>query len=344
VARLDAMSSIEEPLVLTMGDQRVLWANEAASQMFEIDGDRLLGLGMRELLALPPQAVVEACRSVTARGHVTGNVDIVTGRGRTVPSRFRAFALGENNLHLVAFGAPGPPARQAGRNGSDRLPMSAEIAAAIGHEIRTPLATALVYMTILKREIDAGFRRGPVRSALATARQEISRIDRLVTRVTEMEGLGFPIMRPRLVDVGQVVSRSVRRAVGGGSARLVRLEIGPGDLTDWWDEGAVEEIVQNLLSNALKFGEGRQIDVAVERAQERARLSVRDRGIGLAVSQQARVFERRVRAPLARSPGLGLGLWFVRTLAEAHRGTVAVRSRPGDGATFTVTLRPLDKS
>jgi signal transduction histidine kinase len=131
----------------------------------------------------------------------------------------------------------------------------------------------------------------------------------------------------------------VARSVPIDLARTVRVEIGRGNLTDWWDDGAVEQIVQNLLSNALKFGEGRPVHVALDCVEHRARLSVRDQGGGLPASEQAQIFGRRVRSPLSRAPGMGLGLWFVRTLAEAHRGVVAVRSRPGEGATFTVSLK-----
>ena len=235
--------------------------------------------------------------------------------------------------------------RKRGAPGAEKpapLPAAARIAAAVGHEIRSPLATALLYMDIVEQRVDAGAARGPVQSALAIARREILRVQQLVTRVTEIESLGFPVMRPRLVDFGQVVAETISRAAGEAT-RLVRLEIGRGareSLTDWWDDGAVEQILQNLLSNALKYGQGQLVRVGIERLNDGVRLSVRDRGRGLRAADRIGIFDRRVRTPLARAPGLGLGLWFVRALTEAHRGAVAVRSRPGDGATFTVTLRP----
>jgi signal transduction histidine kinase len=340
-ARLEALTTSDEPLLMTTGDQRIVWSNEAAARLFEVPAAELASLSMKEVLALPPRVVEEACRAVTRHGYLARQVDIVTGSGRTVPSHCRAFALGE--AHLVAFGARAPAAAIEVAT-AGRLPVPAEIAAAVGHEIRTPLATALVYMEIAQRGIP---RRGPVRAALATALEEITRVERLVTRVTEMQGLGFPVMRPRRVDLGRVVADSVRRAApADDAAPPVRLEIGRGDLSGWWDDVAVDQIVQNLLSNALRFGEGRAVRVTVERVGRgaAARVVVRDRGVGLDESHQARILERPAGAPLAssgRSPGLGLGLWFVRALAEAHRGTVAIHSRPGDGATFTVTLRPL---
>jgi signal transduction histidine kinase len=137
------------------------------------------------------------------------------------------------------------------------------------------------------------------------------------------------------------VRETVHRNLLGDVSAQVTLEAGPGALVPPPREGAVEQIVQNLLSNALKFGAGRPILVTVGPAPGGARISVRDQGVGISAADRERIFKRAVRSPADKSGGLGLGLWLVRQLAEAHGGKVTVRSRVRKGSTFTVTLRPL---
>jgi signal transduction histidine kinase len=106
-----------------------------------------------------------------------------------------------------------------------------------------------------------------------------------------------------------------------------------------WNRQRLEQVVRNLLANAIKFGEGKLITVTVSSAGEQARLSVSDQGIGIPAAQQPRIFDRFQRAVSAQHyGGLGLGLYLVRYVVEALGGTVAVTSAPGQGATFTVCL------
>jgi signal transduction histidine kinase len=98
-------------------------------------------------------------------------------------------------------------------------------------------------------------------------------------------------------------------------------------------------VLIHLLSNALKYGAGRPVHVHVSRAEERARLTVRDEGIGIAPEHLPRIFGRFERAVSDRHyGGLGLGLYMTRRLVEALGGTVHVESTPGAGTTFTVEL------
>jgi signal transduction histidine kinase len=217
------------------------------------------------------------------------------------------------------------------------------MAAAVGHEIRAPLATAILYLEIAESGLDSGAP-SAVRAALGVARDQIQRIESLVSRMIEMQRLGRARVEPRLVDAGRVVSETVRRLLAGDDRDAqVSVDIAAPELTDWWDPQALEQIVHNLLSNALKFGEGRPIAILVERPDAGLRLSVRDGGLGIPLADRERIFLGQVaprRAGQARSRGLGLGLWLVRELAQAHEGDVAVESQPGRGSTFVVTLHP----
>jgi two-component system, OmpR family, sensor kinase len=116
----------------------------------------------------------------------------------------------------------------------------------------------------------------------------------------------------------------------------------PESLPGRWDRLGIEQIVSNLVSNAIKFGAGAAIDVqlALEvKGSGVVRFLVRDQGIGIAPQDQERIFGRFEQV-LAQGPriGAGLGLWLVRELVELHGGWIGLVSAPGHGATFTVRL------
>jgi signal transduction histidine kinase len=219
------------------------------------------------------------------------------------------------------------------------------VTALVGHELSTPIATALLYLRIAECHCARpGGPNGLARTAVSVACAELDRLKRLVDRVLEIERLGRAVVRPQSVDLGAVVRGAVDRALGAIADAHLRdgvAVLGPASFVGWWDEIAVEQIVRNLLSNALKFGEGRPIRVVLETTPEGAALSVRDGGVGLRAGERGRIFERRASAPVSAGGGLGLGLWLVRELATAHGGAVAVDSRPGQGATFRVELPEL---
>jgi signal transduction histidine kinase len=207
----------------------------------------------------------------------------------------------------------------------------------IRHELNTPLATALLYLGIAEGSA-AALPGGVVHSALRVARAEVQRLKTLLDTVTELECVGYATPRPRSINVGEVVRATVQRLVAVGDAARVRV-VTLGDLQGWWDRSMVEQIVGNLLSNALKFGLGRPIRIDVKPAEYGVHISVRDHGIGVAAADQEWIFERNMHATPEEGGGLGLGLWLVRELASAHGGWVTLESRKGRGSTFTVFLR-----
>jgi signal transduction histidine kinase len=106
-----------------------------------------------------------------------------------------------------------------------------------------------------------------------------------------------------------------------------------------WDPLRIDQLIDNLLSNALKYGAGRPVEVAVSEEQGVARLVVRDHGISIRPEDRARIFERFERAVSSRHfGGLGLGLWVVREVVQALGGQVTVQSTAGEGSTFVVSL------
>jgi signal transduction histidine kinase len=136
--------------------------------------------------------------------------------------------------------------------------------------------------------------------------------------------------------VREVTERHAEQAADAGCSLVV--EVRPG-LVGRWDRLRLERVVTNLLSNALKFGRGRPVEVRVHGDGGRARLVVRDHGEGIPPEAQRRIFDRFKREKTGgKHAGFGLGLYIVRQLVEAHGGTIHVESRPGHGAAFLVDL------
>ena len=106
-----------------------------------------------------------------------------------------------------------------------------------------------------------------------------------------------------------------------------------------FDESALRQALLNLLSNAVRYaGASRRIEVSVARELSEAVIAVRDYGIGIAASEQRRIFTPFYRAPQSNERGLGIGLAIVREIVEAHGGDISVESEPGAGATFRLRL------
>jgi signal transduction histidine kinase len=173
------------------------------------------------------------------------------------------------------------------------------------------------------------------------ARQGV-RLEALVANLLEVTRIASGSMALQREDtdlsalVSQYVARSETAILRAGS--LVDLTAAEA-VIGRWDRLKLEAVVENLLTNAVKYGAGKPISVRVERSGDRALLIVVDRGIGIPVNEQGRIFERFERAvPEQHYGGLGVGLWIARQMVEAHGGTIQVESEEGKGSTFTVEL------
>lgn len=112
-----------------------------------------------------------------------------------------------------------------------------------------------------------------------------------------------------------------------------------GPVLGRWDKVCLAQIVSNLVSNALKFGAGKPLEITIGRSSSVARIVVSDHGIGLAEHDHQRIFERFEQLhPTSAQNGVGLGLWIVAEATHRLKGSVRLRSAPGEGSTFIVEL------
>jgi signal transduction histidine kinase len=136
--------------------------------------------------------------------------------------------------------------------------------------------------------------------------------------------------------VKDVAARAEERLAQAGSP--LELEV-VGPVWGYWDKQRLHQVIDNLLANAIKYGAGKPITISLKASAEAAVLMIRDQGIGIAPEDQARIFQRFVRAVSPQQyGGFGLGLWIARQIVERLGGGIRVTSEPNQGSTFTVAL------
>jgi signal transduction histidine kinase len=151
---------------------------------------------------------------------------------------------------------------------------------------------------------------------------------------------GWLTIQAEEIDIAQVVLETVATMAPDAERAGCTVDVAvPGKVVGRWDRARIEQVLRNLLSNAMKFGAGRPIEVRVETTADGVQVSVRDHGAGLTHEDQSRIFGRFERAVSARHfGGLGLGLYISAQILRAHAGSLRVESEPGQGALFIVHL------
>lgn len=230
---------------------------------------------------------------------------------------------------------------QAQRRSADLARMQTDFVAHVSHQLKTPLSLLSAATETLQMDRI----RSPEKFSeyLDTIRVEAARLSTLVQRVLEFSR----VQQPRSyefehLDFGALARETVDAFAHSLSSRHVTFDMplaGPGPYVRA-DPAALEQVLANLLDNAVKYsGPIKEITVRVRAERHLAIVEVADRGVGVSPADQVRIFERFYRAPSAsHRPGFGLGLPIVRELVHAHGGRVEMTSTPGVGSTFRVSL------
>ncbi|MDC0712977.1 ATP-binding protein [Stigmatella sp. ncwal1] len=216
-----------------------------------------------------------------------------------------------------------------------------EFLSVASHELKTPLMAFRLQMELIERNLSPESRLH-LASRLSSAGRQVQRLNTLVETLLDASQLSMGRLMLHLeeVDLAEVVGETVEQLRGSleraGCSLTLEME---RPLVGRYDRVRFEQVVMNLLDNALKYGEGKPLRVRAWKDQGVSRLTVADQGMGISPEDQARIFERFERAVSGRQyGGLGLGLWIARQVVEAHGGHIQVDSTPGQGTTFTVQI------
>ena len=215
---------------------------------------------------------------------------------------------------------------------------------AIAHEFKTPLtsikaaASTLLSTPAPKPEEQ--------RELVTIVDEETDRLGRLVTEVTQMARIeaGKIQLDRKLYSVADLVSAALRQAKLIANGRQITVEAAENLPLVNVDAGLIELAIRQLLDNAFKYSTpGSPLSVVARRSESALIIAVRDHGPGIPERHLARIFERFYRGPGAerKTIGAGMGLAITREILRAHDGDVSVKSKPGEGSEFSLSL-PLD--
>jgi len=226
------------------------------------------------------------------------------------------------------------------------LKMRDEFMSLVAHELRTPLNTLFLETQMrslqLKRGNSAAFGPQQMEAMVQRDERQIKSMIRLIDDMLDVSRMrsGKLSIRPAQVELMRLLERvvsdlSLQAATTGNALTLMPHE----QINGCWDEFRVEQVIVNLLTNALRYGCGQPVEVSVDRDGDLVRINVRDHGKGIAPADLDRIFEPYERGARNGEPkGLGLGLYISRQLAISHGGELRVTSTPGQGSTFSLIL------
>jgi signal transduction histidine kinase len=219
------------------------------------------------------------------------------------------------------------------------------------HELKNPLTVLITQTQLALRKIEKNDESvfDPVRTKIRLQQNahQFERLNALVDDMLDLHRIETGILKMHFekFELGQLITDIVQNTVYGADGIKGNITINSVDAMEGiFDRNRIEQMMINLISNAIKYGSDGAIDVEVNRIGKMVQIRVRDRGIGISAVNQKRVFLRYERVSSEQKiNGLGIGLYVTKQIVEAHHGKIYIESEIGKGATFVVEL-PLEQT
>lgn len=226
-----------------------------------------------------------------------------------------------------------------------------EFFAIASHELKTPLTSLKLQIQIHQRAIERqdplALTQEKVSQLLYKNSSQLQRLNRLVEDMLDISRIrtGKLSLKKERCEIStilkDILSRSREQFLACGSGEpIVTME---GEAYGHWDNLRIEQVISNVINNAIRYGLGNPIAINLAQHRDRVCISVTDKGMGIAPEDEKRIFQRFERGKLTREvSGLGLGLFISKQIIDAHSGNIWIESKLGEGTTFHIELPLLE--
>jgi PAS domain S-box-containing protein len=322
-----------------------IFANKAYAQNLGVSLEQIIGHKRPDFTsAETAQRAVEAQRKALRGETVEYENSITDSQGRQIqldvsyiPDKFP----GTNRVRgVVTVGQDVTDLKKA-------IELRDEFLSIASHELRTPLTALQLQMHMTRRLMEKGEleKVSPERlnQLIGGTSRSIQRITRLIDDMLDITRInsGQMILKPESLQLRPYIleAKLLLLQIMPPNAHPPEVEVVcPDDAVVFWDRYRIEQVIINLLTNAVRYGEGKPITVAVE-VKEKIHIKVSDQGMGIEAENLKRIFKRFERAVDSKAiSGLGLGLYICQQIVELHNGEIIVSSVPKKGSTFEVVL------
>lgn len=335
----EIIAAVGDGLIVTDARQRVELINPAAAALLALPVAQVIGrpvgavlthVELRDHMLTRPEGATD-CRQIEFKiaGEAAGRSKHIRALTTVLTADGKSFSGTVTLLTDVTY------AHEINR-------MKSEFISTAAHELRTPLTSICGFSEILltrsdleeqekRRFLHYIFEQAKVLAAIINDLLDLSRIE---------AGTGFAVNK-QAHDIAEMVRSIAERFQLETSRHTFFLDLPPDPLTVICDRGKIEQVLDNLYSNAVKYSpEGGVIETALNQENGHVALSIKDNGIGMTPEQVDRVFEKFYRADASNTAiaGTGLGMSIVRHIIEIHGGRIAVESRRGVGTTVALRI------
>jgi PAS domain S-box-containing protein len=320
---------------------------------------RLLGYSVKEMLGKPLSSFFRSPRSselleALHRGtRPTVEVETITRNGNTlrlelaeIPCKLAGKSLTMTAMRDISSRKRAEEHRVLYQANQEALRIRDEFISIASHELKTPLTSIKIQSEMMVRRLRKLGREMPVEGEIQNFLEQISfqasRLARLIEDMLDISriSLGRFKMERSPVNVVDLLSKMVARLAKRGTTSKVSIYASTtGSSIVLGDKNRLEQVMNNLLTNALKYGNNKPVDIYIRAEAGELIVEFQDQGLGISRDDLERIFNRFERAISARHiSGLGLGLFISRQIVEAHGGKIRVQSNLGTGSTFVIRL------
>lgn len=352
------VESAEDAIIRKTLEGVITHWNRGAERLYGYTRDEAVGSPISLII---PEDRLEEEEEILARlrrGERIEHRDTIRVRrdGRRVPVSLSISPIRDASGRVIGAAKIARDISERTRAEEERTKLLAELQSAVeardsflsiaSHELRTPLNTLKLKTQRLHSIVVEGgvmkMGREDLASRLAAIDRQADRIAYLIEQLLDVSRITGGTLELELeeVELMSLAREVVARFEEGAERAGCGLELsGDEPIPGTWDRARLDQVLSNLISNALKYGAGKPVEVTVRRHPTEAEILVCDHGIGVAREDQKRMFERfeRLVAP-QHFGGLGLGLWIVAQIVRAHGGSIHIESSPGAGACFSILL------